>query len=283
MVLWCGALIACLLKRTKHSKPLFSDLKKMTLFVKVFAFVRDWWPVFVVLFAYCMLKSIIPVVNPRLYDEQFNTMDYFLFLKHYPTELAIEWIPVSWIGFLSFGYTFYFLLKMFAFSAIYCAVSDRQVFHRMVFAFSLTLILGMALYFLFPAQGPIYYYPEQFKVIQVPMSETNIYKLQRNLWTVYEQVKQHTPMEFYELTKESGIQNGVAAFPSLHIAISCVLLYFLYRYHRVTFWICFFPFWLMVLATIYFGWHYVVDNIAGFALACLVLYFMKRLPNNDAP
>jgi hypothetical protein len=253
------------------------DLNKKALILGVLSFLRNWWPIFVVLFAYCTLKSIIPVVNPRLYDEQFNTIDHFLFLKRYPTELALTWIPLSCIGFLSFGYTFYFLLKMFAFSSVYCAVSDKRVFHRMVFAFSLTLIIGMGIYFLFPAQGPIYYYPKQFERIQAPMSETRTYRIQRNLWTVYEQVKQHTPNEFYELTKESGIRNGVAAFPSLHIAISCVLLYFLYRYHRVTFWICFFPFWLMVIATIYFGWHYVVDNIAGFVLACLVLYFMNRL------
>jgi membrane-associated phospholipid phosphatase len=147
----------------------------------------------------------------------------------------------------------------------------------MVFAFSLTYILGLGLYFLFPAQGPIYYYPEQFELIQEPMSQTTVHNMQTSLWTVYEQVKQHTPAEFCELTRESGIRNGVAAFPSLHIAISCVLLYFLYKYHRVTFWLCFFPFWLMVLATVYFGWHYVVDNIAGFVLAFLVLFFMNRL------
>jgi membrane-associated phospholipid phosphatase len=280
LVFWGGAIIIYLLKRPKQSQPLFSDLKNRAFILNVFRFVRDWFPIFVILFAYITLKSIIPVVNARLYDHQFNAMDYFLFLKHYPTELSIQWIPVSWTGLLSFGYRFYFLLNIIAFSSIYCAVSDRRIFYRMVIAFSLTYILGLSLYFCFPAQGPIYHYPDQFEVIRSPMSETSTYEFQRSLWTVYEQVKQHTPKDFCELTKDSGVLSGIAAFPSLHIAVSCVLLYFLFRYHRVIFWLCFLPFWLMVVSTVYFGWHYVVDNIAGFILACVVLHLVKRMTHD---
>ena len=151
----------------------------------------------------------------------------------------------------------------------------------MVIAFSATYILGLVLYFLFPAQGPIYYYPERFEMIQTQMEKTSNYQIQRKLWEVYEQVKQYPPQEFCELTKMSGIRNGIAAFPSLHIAISCVLLFFLFRYVRLIFWLCFFPFLTMVLATIYFGWHYVVDDIAGFVLACFVLFFVDCLPDDN--
>jgi membrane-associated phospholipid phosphatase len=277
--LWCGALVIYIIKKPTEGSPLFSRGKMSRCALSITGFLRDWWPIFIVLFAYCMLKSIIPVVNPRLYDEVFNTMDYFLFLKHYPTELSIEWIPVSWIHLLSFGYTSYFLLKVCAFSAVYCFGREARIFSDMVFAFSLTLILGMSLYFIVPAQGPIYYYPGQFESIQDPMSTTTTYKLQTDLWAVYKQVKQHSPREFSALTRQSGIRNGVAAFPSLHIAVSCVLLYFLFRCHPPTFWLFLFPFFLMLLATIYFGWHYVVDDLAGFVLAFFVLFLMNQAPN----
>jgi len=112
------------------------------------------------------------------------------------------------------------------------------------------------------------------------MSQTTNYEIQRDLWTVYEQAKQYKPEEFSELTKKSGIRNGVAAFPSLHVAVSCVLLFFMFRYVRPVFWMCFFPFWVMVLATIYFGWHYVVDDIAGFVLAIWVFFLVDRLPDD---
>ena len=115
-------------------------------------------------------------------------------------------------------------------------------------------------------------------MIQSHIEKTSNYQFQIMLWTVYDQVKQYPPQKFCELTKLSGVRNGIAAFPSLHIAISCVLLFFLFRYVRLVFWLCFFPFLIMVIATIYFGWHYVVDDIAGFLLACFVLFFVDRLP-----
>ncbi|PQP32827.1 hypothetical protein C6A36_02425, partial [Desulfobacteraceae bacterium SEEP-SAG10] len=85
LLLWACSLMIYLLKRTKQSNPYFSGLKIKTLGLSIITFIRDWMPIFVVLFSYCTLKSIIPVVNPLLFDEQFNTMDYFLFLKHSQT------------------------------------------------------------------------------------------------------------------------------------------------------------------------------------------------------
>jgi len=154
--LWAISLIFYFLKRKNLGNPGFSRVKIKTLALNSFALARDWAPLFVVLFSYCTLKAIIPVVNPLLFDEQFNSIDYFLFFKNSPTDLIIKWIPVSLLGLLSFGYKFYFFLKMFAFSSIYCLVSDKRVFHKLVIAFSMTYILGLGLYFLFPAQGPIY-------------------------------------------------------------------------------------------------------------------------------
>ncbi len=157
--LWACSLIIYLLKKTKGDNPYSSMIKIKTLFLNIVVFIRDWAPIFVVLFSYCTIKSIIPVINPILFDEQFKTMDYILFFKHSPAELIIEWIPVSFMGFLSFGYKFYFLLIMFAFSSIYCNLKDKRVFYTMVIAFSITYILGLGLYLLFPGQGPIYHYP----------------------------------------------------------------------------------------------------------------------------
>jgi membrane-associated phospholipid phosphatase len=34
---------------------------------------------------------------------------------------------------------------------------------------------------------------------------------------------------------------------------------------------------LTVLATIYFGWHYVVDDIAGFAIGAIAVWVSARL------
>ena len=36
----------------------------------------------------------------------------------------------------------------------------------------------------------------------------------------------------------------------------------------------------MVLSTIYFGWHYVVDDIAGFFLAVIIIALVNYLTKN---
>ena len=176
--LWAFSLIVYLLKRTKKMNPFLSIRKLETLSLNTIRFIRDWIPIFIVLFSYCTLKAIIPVVNPNLFDEQFNIMDYCLFFNNSPTELVIKWIPGFFAGYLSFGYKFYFLIKIFAFSSIYCIVSDKEVFRRMVIAFSATYILGLVLYFLLHTKQKIFYYPEKFEMIQTHMEKTSNYQLQ---------------------------------------------------------------------------------------------------------
>ena len=64
--LWACALIIYLFKRTKQNNPYVSRIKIKTFPLNIITFIRDWMPIFVVLFSYCTLKSIIPVVNPLL-------------------------------------------------------------------------------------------------------------------------------------------------------------------------------------------------------------------------
>jgi membrane-associated phospholipid phosphatase len=54
-----------------------------------------------------------------------------------------------------------------------------------------------------------------------------------------------------------------AAFPSAHVAGSMVAILASWRYRRWLFWICL-PFFVgMMIATVYGGYHYVADVLAG--------------------
>jgi len=70
--------------------------------------------------------------------------------------------------------------------------------------------------------------------------------------------------------------NGVDVFPSLHCAVSCFLLFFDRRRARRRFWIYVAPCVGLWLATIYLRYHYLVDVIAGFALAAFALWLTAR-------
>ncbi len=68
-----------------------------------------------------------------------------------------------------------------------------------------------------------------------------------------------------------------AAFPSLHTAVSLVALIYAWRHVRVWFWILL-PFALgLWVSTVYLRHHYVVDLIAGWLLAPLVVGIAPRL------
>jgi membrane-associated phospholipid phosphatase len=76
---------------------------------------------------------------------------------------------------------------------------------------------------------------------------------------------------------------AIAAFASLHIAMSfsAVLaahLLGLGRRLRIALWIWFV---LTVVATVYLGWHYVVDDLAGMLIGAAALGLAKLLTGFD--
>ncbi len=68
--------------------------------------------------------------------------------------------------------------------------------------------------------------------------------------------------------------NSIAGFASLHCAIT-LLFALMVQYtlrSKVLKWIFWVNFGLTVVATLYFGWHYVADDIAGIAIAIVSFY-----------
>ena len=117
--------------------------------------------------------------------------------------------------------------------------------------------LGYALYVLFPAAPP--------RLVLV-------YDFTKNL--------RGYPMGFSNLSAQAFALLPVdsrAAFPSLHTAVSLVVLFYAWRYLRVWFWILL-PFVLgLWVSTVYLRHHYVVDLIAGWLLAPFAVWVAPRL------
>ena len=71
-----------------------------------------------------------------------------------------------------------------------------------------------------------------------------------------------------------GAVQSVAGFASLHCAITLLVALMVQytvrnRMLRIVFWV---NFGLTVVATIYFGWHYIADDIAGMMIALVAFY-----------
>ena len=67
---------------------------------------------------------------------------------------------------------------------------------------------------------------------------------------------------------------STAGFASLHVAIT-LLVALMIQYtlnSRILHWVGWTNFALTIVATLYFGWHYIADDVAGILIALLSFY-----------
>lgn len=71
-----------------------------------------------------------------------------------------------------------------------------------------------------------------------------------------------------------GVVQSVAGFASLHCAITllvALMVQFTLR-SKVLKWVFWVNFAFTVMATVYFGWHYISDDVAGIMIALIAFY-----------
>ena len=122
-----------------------------------------------------------------------------------------------------------------------------------VTALCLNWSLGTASYYLLPSRGPVYAEPELFWDLPATGTSALQHSLLVSRWLV--------------LQDPHGTERiqSIAAFASLHVSIiftAALIAQLTLRSTpiRVIMWVFFA---LTTTATIYFGWHYIVDDIAG--------------------
>ena len=127
-------------------------------------------------------------------------------------------------------------------------------------ALSINWVLGAATYFLIPALGPIY------------ASRSGSRGLPHSEATHLQQMLLDDRTGFLA-DPTNGTPQAIAAFASLHVAMSFTALLGAHllglgRWLKIVLWA-----WLVLtlVATVYLGWHYVVDDIAGVALGVMSL------------
>ncbi len=127
--------------------------------------------------------------------------------------------------------------------------------------------IGALSYIALPSLGPVYYMPEGFHALPV----TGVSELQETLLD--------KRVEFLADPSVTGNAQSIAAFASLHVSVilTAVLAAYLLGFGRRTrlgLWVLL---WSSVLATVYLGWHYVIDDVAGVAIALLALWLASKL------
>lgn len=204
--------------------------------------------------SYRNLKSDLPLARAGVhFDKQMLDIDYFLFFNHNPAPVLHDLLGTGFAAqVLSVIYVAYLPLIPLTLGAFLVWGKDLSLGAWYATALSLNWVLGVVSYYIFPTFGPAFVQPAMF----ADLPDTSAAQLQRSLF--------RAATKFYE-DPAGGSTYGIAGFASLHVSVvvSAALFLRATNQRKVVQLIGWVYLGLVVLATVYFGWHYLADDVAG--------------------
>ncbi len=227
---------------------LFLYFVKKKPFWKYLYWLRDVMPFAFCIAIYTNLHDTIHFVNPHDIHDKLIAIDQYLFGVQ-PVIWAQQFYHPWLTQYFSISYMNYFFIAVIV--VVYLLIKNKNLEMRQVLLGTiLTFYFGYLLYIIFPAAPPRLTLADQFV------------RSLKGGWLGAAQVK---------LVSISS-SSSRAAFPSLHCAVTLISLMYAFRYSKNLFYILLIPGVSLVAATIYLRHHYVVDILAGFALAIFTFY-----------
>ena len=214
--------------------------------------------------SYRNLKSFLPftIMGDTKYDRTLHLVDRALMFGHEPGLVLHNLLGTGFMAFfLSYVYLWFLPLVPLALTA--WLIWSKNITYGYWFATSQAIAwsLGTLSYYALPTLGPGIAYP----YIYTDLPRTPTAQLM--------EVLSDTRLEVLHDGIE-GVVQSIAGFASLHVAITLLVAMMIQytvqnRVLRIVFWV---NFGLTVIATIYFGWHYIADDVAGVAIALIAFY-----------
>ncbi|MCW2768551.1 MAG: hypothetical protein JWO11_4510 [Nocardioides sp.] len=218
---------------------------------------------YIVYVSYRNLKSFLPaVMGETKYDRELHLIDRALMFGHEPALLLHDVLGTGFMAyFLSYVYLWFLPLVPIALTA--WLVWSRNMSYGYWFATSqcIAWTLGTASYYALPTLGPGF----RYVALYADLPQTPARSLMDSLANGRHQIL---------WGGVDGAVQSVAGFASLHCAITLLVALMIQATVRSTllravFWI---NFAVTVVATIYFGWHYIADDVAGVMIAFISFY-----------
>ena len=208
--------------------------------------------------AYRNLKSDLPVYREgTLYDHQLLQLDHWISGGHNPAVLLHDLFGTEIMAnVLSIAYLAYLPLIPISLGAFLVLSRNHAIGAWYATTLCLNWVLGTISYYLLPSLGPAFARPEYYS----SLPDTGVSQLQDVLIA--------TRLDFLSNPAGSDSIQGVAAFASLHVSVTFAAALFMMRTNqgrliKTVTWVFF---GVTILATLYFGWHYILDDIAGMGI-----------------
>jgi len=218
---------------------------------------------YVTYIAYRNLKSYLPLLRDANFDAALLDLDRALLGGNDPAALLHSILGTGVAShILSSVYLLY--LSFVPLSVVGALAWTRKVATGIwyVTAVNFNWVLGLLSYYLVPSLGPVFVDPP----LADQMPATAVWNLQQIL--LVDRVR------FIDDPMGSGSIQSIAGFASLHVSVlfTAALMAYLLRARRALQFALWALLGLTMIATIYFGWHYVVDDIAGLIIGALSVY-----------
>lgn len=223
--------------------PLIPYVARKSAGSRAFTIFRNALPFLIAILIYTNLHDTIHFVNPHDVQEWFLRADIWLFGVE-PTLWAQRFYTAGRTDFLSFFYASYLPMTILLPLTLYIKRRDKEA-RETLLGIVLCFYAGYFLYIAFPAAPPRLYIADQYTH---DLEGGLLMSAQRAMVSISE-------------------SSSRAAFPSLHAAVTLLTFLYSWRFLRKLFWFLLPQGMLLLIATIYLRHHYMVDLLAGFALA----------------
>jgi hypothetical protein len=223
--------------------------------------------------AYRNLKSFLPLITAQDLDWDLLRLEQDALGGTHPPEVLHTLLGTGVSAHvLSWVYIFFLAFVPISLGASLIASINPLPGLWWVLTLGVNWTLGTLSYYLVPSMGPYFIEPGLFS----DLPATGVSQLQGTLITERAAV-------LADPTATNAVQS-IAGFASLHVSIvfSAALIVHLLglaRGLRIAMWTFL---GLTLLATVYFGWHYVLDDVAGFAIGGFAVWISALLTGNRA-
>jgi hypothetical protein len=214
--------------------------------------------------SYRNLKNFLPFIgaDPFYGDRALHEFDRFLMFGNEPSVVLHNLLGSGFSAHL-LDFVYLLFLPIAPLSVVYFLVWSKNinVGYWYATANGLAWTLGTVSYYALPSLGPAFAFPWLY----VDLDTTGVTSLQNSLWNSRSDVL---------LNPFADSISSVAGFASLHVGIILTLALVAHytigsRAIRGALWVLFL---LTVVSTLYFGWHYIADDLAGVLIAVLSVW-----------
>ncbi len=161
--------------------------------------------------------------------------------------------PQPWFSeMMHAGYFSFYLIILFY--AVYYFVKRPELFSQRMFGFFFAFYVFYLIFDLFPSSGPQYFFTPPAN--EVPQGYV-ITDLMNRILAVGDR--------------------PTGAFPSSHIGMTWLIMYFFFRDARRLFYLWLLPALILTFATVYIKAHYAVDVIGGFLMVPLLVWVGNKV------